>query len=355
VRRLAFAAPLLAALALRAAAGRSPSLVERGFSRGLYAGFASRLTCLTGLVPFSLAEALVALLALACLAGLAGRYRRGPGATAGWPRRLRRLVAVGGWAYLAFLLVWGLNYQREPLAARLALDARPATFAELEATTRALVDAANRMREGQAEDADGVLALADGRRGCLDRVAAGFGAAAGRYPVVGGTCLRPKPIFASALFSWLGISGIYSPFTGEANVNVDAPDPDLPFSACHEAAHQRGLAREDEANYAAYLVCRLHPDGDFRYAGVLAASQYAVGALAGADRGRARGEESRRSPAVARDLAAIRAWVDRHRGPAMAVSERVNDAYLRSQGQHEGTRSYGRMVDLLIAERRAAP
>jgi len=36
------------------------------------------------------------------------------------------------------------------------------------------------------------------------------------------------------------------------------------------------------------------------------------------------------------------------------VQERVNDAYLKTQGQADGVRSYGRMVDLLLAERRTA-
>jgi hypothetical protein len=36
----------------------------------------------------------------------------------------------------------------------------------------------------------------------------------------------------------------------------------------------------------------------------------------------------------------------------MEAQERVNNAYLRSQGQKEGVRTYGRMVDLLLAERR---
>jgi hypothetical protein len=31
----------------------------------------------------------------------------------------------------------------------------------------------------------------------------------------------------------------------------------------------------------------------------------------------------------------------------------VNDTYLKAQGQTQGVRSYGRMVDLLLAERRA--
>jgi hypothetical protein len=33
----------------------------------------------------------------------------------------------------------------------------------------------------------------------------------------------------------------------------------------------------------------------------------------------------------------------------------VNNAYLKTQGQKEGVRSYGRMVDLLIAEERPRP
>ncbi len=43
----------------------------------------------------------------------------------------------------------------------------------------------------------------------------------------------------------------------------------------------------------------------------------------------------------------------RHEGPLMRLSEGMNDRYLRSQGQAEGVASYGRVVDLLVAEERA--
>jgi hypothetical protein len=36
------------------------------------------------------------------------------------------------------------------------------------------------------------------------------------------------------------------------------------------------------------------------------------------------------------------------------MARAVNHTYLRAQGQPEGVASYGRMVDLLIAERRAS-
>jgi hypothetical protein len=152
--------------------------------------------------------------------------------------------------------------------------------------------------------------------------------------------------------SRLGITGIFFPFTGEAHVNREVPAPDVPFTASHELAHFRGFAREDEASYVGYLACRSHPDQDFRYSGSLVASAYLMGALAEVDPAAARRLQARRSPGVRRDLEALRAWSERYRGRVEAASQRVNDAYLRSQGQKDGIRSYGRMVDLLVADHR---
>jgi hypothetical protein len=100
------------------------------------------------------------------------------------------------------------------------------------------------------------MRAADGVRGVLGRVNAGFATAAQGYPVLAGRCARPKPALSSPVLSWLGITGIYSPFTAEPNVNMNVPDPDLPFTASHELAHARGFAREDEANYLGSLACR---------------------------------------------------------------------------------------------------
>jgi Protein of unknown function (DUF3810) len=156
----------------------------------------------------------------------------------------------------------------------------------------------------------------------------------------------------SPLLSRLGITGIFCPFTGEAHVNGEVPAPDVPFTASHELAHFRGFAREDEASYVGYLACRSHPDPDFRYSGLLLASAYLTGALARVDPAAAREVQALRSEGVRRDLAALRAWSDRHRGRVQDASQRVNDAYLRAQGTPDGVRSYGRMVDLILAERR---
>jgi hypothetical protein len=165
---------------------------------------------------------------------------------------------------------------------------------------------------------------------------------------------RAKPVLLSPLMSYLGIGGIYAPFTGEANVNATLPDWDRPFTVCHELAHQRGFAREDEANYLAYLACRSHPDRDFQYSGTFQAALYVLGALYAADRPAYDAVRPSLPPPLERDLAALAAWRARYKSRLSRVQDRVNDTYLRTQGQREGVRSYGRMVDLLLAERRAA-
>jgi hypothetical protein len=234
----------------------------------------------------------------------------------------------------------------------LGLDTRPAPVSELSALGQELAEDANRLREGRGEDGKGVLRLADGQAGARARTEEGFRRVAALHPTLDGGCARVKPVLASALLARLGITGIYCPFTGEPNVNTTLPDPEIPFSASHEMAHQRGFAREDEANYLGYLACRLHPDPDFRYAGALAASNYALDELRRADAKSFTRIQALRSPAVRRDLEALAAWAALYQGPLRRASERVNDAYLRTQGQ-EGVRSYGRMVDLLLAERRS--
>lgn len=344
--------------ALRAARSAADT-TEALFSTDFYPRLGGRLGGVVAPLPFSVAEALVLIAALSLTVGMArglwavarGRSRLIPTLEQGGANALLAL----GVGYALFLALWGFNYARLPFAALAGLPVRPAPAGELAALASDLVAAANEAREGLAEDGRGGLQIEGGFDSVARRAGAGYAALRGRYAFVSASPARPKPVLLSPLLSRLGITGIYFPFTGEPNVNTTLPHAELPFSATHELAHQQGFAREDEANYVGYLACRLHPDADFRYSGLLAASSYTLAALHAVDPRAARAARARRSPAVLRDEAALRAWEDRYRGRATEVGHRVNEAYLRAQGQKEGLRSYGRMVDLLLAERRAAP
>ncbi|HET7293976.1 MAG TPA: DUF3810 family protein, partial [Vicinamibacteria bacterium] len=342
--------PLGGALLLQYVAGAARDRVEALYSRALYPKLAALLTAATGRLPFALADALApaALALLVVLAALATRsFRAGRRRT---PRLAASAVVAGaGLVYLAFLLLWGLNYRRQPLARTLGLEPLPAPAAELADLAQALAADADALRRGRSEVA-GVFRLEGGVAQVLRRAPRGFESfATPSLP----SAARPKGSLSSPLLSRLGISGIFIPFTAEPLVNVFVPEVEIPFNASHELAHLAGWAREDEASFVAFVACHRHPDPDFRYSGALVAGLHAVAALASVDRESARRIAESRSPGVSRDVAAIRAFRLEYEGRLTRIGDRVNDAYLRSQGDPRGLQSYGRMVDLLLAARRS--
>ena len=337
----------------RVVASVRPDLVESVYSRRIYPAIARGLGAVAVRVPFSLAEAMVLCAALALVAAAAAVARSEPNRTRRLASAALTVSAVVAWAYLAFLGLWGLNYQREPVASSLGLRVAPSAPGELAAAAEELAALADRLRGSVAEDAAGVTRLSRGRAEVMARAGLGFDAAAAQWPVLAGSAPAVKAARLSPILARLGISGIFVPFTGEPHVNVTLPDWTLPFTSAHEVAHQRGFAREDEANYLAFLSGMNHPDPEARYSVAMEASIYALGALRRVDASAAALIEARRGAGARRDLAVLEEWRARYLGRAAEVNQRVNDAYLRSQGQSDGVQSYGRMVDLLLAERRA--
>lgn len=81
------------------------------------------------------------------------------------------------------------------------------------------------------------------------------------------------------------ISGLFSPWTGEAIIDADAPPGELPFTCVHELMHLKGIADEGRANIAAYRACVDH-GGMYADSARLWALRYALGRLDGDARAR---------------------------------------------------------------------
>jgi uncharacterized protein DUF3810 len=332
-----------------------PDMVEHAYARSVYPRIAAVLTNVTGWMPFSIAEGVIVLLTvkgvIAAARGIMRALRSPAPFRALGDGVLRMAIAVGA-AYLAFLLLWGLNYQREPLATGAGLAMAAPLPGELAAACAELIAQSEDLRASVEEDGSGIAIVRGGIPGALSRASLGYEALDDQWPVVAGEAIRAKRVLLSSVLAHLGISGIFIPFTGEANVNTTLPEWTLPFVAAHEVAHQRGFAREDEANFLAYASSARHPDPAARYSAALEGSLFLLAALRVSDPQAHQALNTRRGPAVRRDLEALEAWRRRYEGRAAAVHEKVNDAYLRAQGQ-DGVATYGRMVDLLLAERRA--
>ena len=152
--------------------------------------------------------------------------------------------------------------------------------------------------------------------------------------------------------SYADIAGMYFPFTVESNINVDGPFFTIPATMGHEMAHQCGFMREDEANFIGYLACKDASDPLTRYSGYSLAYDYALSALVKADRDTAVAVNDGLSEEVKADRRARAEYLKHFEGPVAEASNAANNAYLKANQQQDGTRSYGRMVDLLLAEAR---
>jgi hypothetical protein len=171
----------------------------------------------------------------------------------------------------------------------------------------------------------------------------------GEYDFIGNFHSRVKPVMLSEAMSYTHITGVYSYFTGEANLNVAFPDYTLPYTAAHELAHQRGIAREDEANFIAFLVCISSDDAYIRYSGYLNLYEYVSSALYRADSELYYELRDGLSDAVRYEMRAYSSFFDKYRDSvASEVSGAVNNTYLQMQGT-QGTKSYGLVVDLAVA------
>lgn len=347
---------LPAAILLINIAALSPALVERIYARGFYFAVSQAISFLAGWAPFSLVELVIVAFIIFAVALIVKAVVKLVKAPSGRGRLilgyLLSAFAFVSAVYFLFVITFDLNYQRLPFGQIAGLDVRPATVDELYNTCESLAKHAGMLRTKVEEDPDGVMKLSESRTDIFRDASKGYEAATGEYPVLGGAYSRPKGVVLSRAMTLAGFQGIHSPLTQEANVNTEISDCMIPSTACHEMAHQRGFAREDEANFISFLTCSRNPDVDFQYSGVLLALIHSMNALYGADKEKFTQIYKEYDPGIVRDLSADSKFWRQFKGPVESISNTLNDAYLKANKQPDGVKSYGRMVDLLIAQYR---
>lgn len=260
-----------------------------------------------------------------------------------------------------FTVNCGVNYYRPPFSYEAGMVMEPSSPKELYDLCSLLITQVN----GSLEEAENLGASPDGlypaETADMPRLSAaalrelGLEAVASMhrlgdtYPQLGGFYPYPKPLINSRLLSVQQLCGIYSPFTIEANYNREMPYYNIPHTVCHELSHLKGYMREDEANFIGYLACIDSQSPYFRYSGYLMGWVYAGNALAKVDLNAYHELYGRLSPKAVRDLRWNDRFWDRYDGKVAEASNRLNDRYLKANNQNEGVKSYGHVVDLMLA------
>ena len=336
---------LPAAFLLDFAARQSADFAE-WYAVTIYPVYAQFFSAITGVFPFSVGEFCLIALVLFILAylihGVYKLIRHKEGRFAYSVRFLSVPVLIV--TCIAFLCVtnYGTNHRRYSFAAVSGLTVRESSAEELYDVCVYLINEANTLRENLPEDENGVFQLSNDVFLDADEAKSSFNSLHDTYSTLY-TNGKPKPVLFSEVMSYLDISGIYCPFTFEANVNVHMNDVLIPVTMCHELSHLSGYMREDEANFIAFLACLQSDDPEFHYSGVYLASVHAMNALLTVDSDLWNRADALKSDALRRDIRSNNAYWKQYETPVSEVSDRVNDAYLKALV------SYARMVYLLLA------
>jgi hypothetical protein len=308
------------------------------------------LAQLTDILPFSLAETIIIFLPVIIIlmfAGCAVNLKKGNMRST---RYICSLLAISTLFYSIFVFGFATAYHGSALENKLGIRRRDVSAEELYATAVILLDEAQKYISdiNYIYGSSSVMPFDYNEMNVLLNKA--YKTASEKYSFVQQFDSKIKYILLSEPMTYTHISGIYTYYTGEANLNINFPDYTLPFTAAHEMSHQRGVAREDEANFMAFLVCMESENAYIRYSGYINMLEYVLSALYSASADSYYKLLDKADMRIRYEIISYNEFFDKYRkSVASEVSAVVNDTFLKSQGQAEGTKSYGRVVDLAVA------
>ncbi len=263
-----------------------------------------------------------------------------------------------GWilagASLVFCLhtgLYGLNYYAGSLAEDIRMDVTQVTQDELADAAVYYRDKANTLA-GQITRSSAGEAVYPGFSELAEQAGEGFHTLTyERYmPVFAGSDLPVKELGWADMYTSMGITGITMYLTGEAAVNPQIPAISLPFTMCHEMAHRMCIAREDDANFAAFLACQAHSKAEFQYSGYFMAYEYCIRALNQLSPQTAQQIIGGQSTLLTRDMEAYDGFFrDNKDKKAEKIGNSINDLYLKASGDEDGAESYAQVYELLVS------
>ena len=331
-----------------------PYFVEKYYSSTTYKYISGGYGFLTNLLPFSLIEVLIILLPIILIVIFIKAYRKASVTNQMYPliKLLSFLCAAVTLMFTVYTCGLSFNYNRLPAGTLCNLNTSNPTKEELAAAFTYTVGKLNEVSKSIDFDENNISSYGSFFK-MSEEGAKAFAVLSKENSVFSGVRVRAKPaaIFSIAM-NYMGVTGVYSPFTNEANVNILFPDFSLPQTMCHELAHLRGFMREDEAEYVGFLACVKSSDIYFNYSAYMYAYNCIGNALYKTDKALYR-EIAKTAPAnVSAEWKSYFDYADKFDGKITEIATKTNNSYLKSQGQSDGVISYSRAVLLVIGQMR---
>jgi hypothetical protein len=322
--------------------------VENQYSAGIYQAFSRVLRYLFGWIPFSIGDVLYGVV----IVWLTWKTIKAVKAVFKKQVNLQNMLSGAGRAfrillvtYIFFNLFWGINYNRTGIADQLQLRMDKYGLEDVKMINALLVEKTNTAKQ-YLVDRD----IKDPSNGELFvKVEEAYRAAEKIYPFLRYQPVSLKPSIWSWVGNYMGFTGYYNPFTGEAQVNTLVPKFLQPFTTCHEVAHQLGYAKEMEANFVSYLAATTSQDTLLQYSVYLDLFMYSNRNLFEIDSLVAKEYRKQLIPAVQSDLKEWKAFNKKYRNPVEPLFRWVYGKYLERNQQPQGVLSYDEVTSFIIA------
>lgn len=325
-----------------------PNAVEQYYTNGIYPYVSQTQRILFGWLPFSIGDICYLVVSIILIKNIFGFFK------AVFKKRVTKQLLAGAAKQVGFIVLviyvlfntlWGLNYNRISMALQLNLTVERYSTENLSSLVQVLIDKVNTFDS----TARMYRIELNHKKTLFGEAIDSYSATTKRYPCFEYRFPSIKPSLFSYLGNYMGYTGYYNPFSGEAQANTTVPAFVQPFTACHEIGHQLGYAKENEANFAGFLAARASGNPAFQYSVYFDMYSYAIRELYRRDSLLVKGYKKQLNPYVIQDLEHIRQFYKKYDNPIEPVIRKLYGQYLKANAQPEGLRSYNEVVAMLVA------
>lgn len=325
----------------------NPELIEHYFIPYVFYPVSTLLTSISNLFPFSVGLVLIYVLGAVLLLKLVKWIKRLKSKEAKLNLSVLNLFVWISPLYFYYMVTWGLLYHRVPVWQHLGYDTSAPTRQELIELAEDMIfeinDIRGRLSDEEVYETD-FKTMAETAVSSINNL---------DYPFLKEKKHSVKRAFGSVVMAYFSTTGIYTFWTGEANVSKILINPNLPNAMLHELAHQKGVASEDEASYVAWLAAKDHPDLLFRYSAYWDIMWRAMNLLYWIDYPTAVRLYHRITPDIYKDNDRIqRQWAPYENTFQEQVVWPIYDIFLKVNGEEYGAETYNYVLNLVIYERR---
>ena len=321
-----------------------PEMVEQYYSNALYPILSKFERIILGKIPFSIGDILYFML---IVLGLKWLLKKRKTWKLEWKNNTLSILSFISVFYFFFHLLWGLNYYRQPLFEKMAIE-RDYSDADLLAFTKKIIAKTNAIQNQLTKNDSAKVVVPYSQEQLFQMNIEGYKSLSTKYPFFE----YKNPSIKKSLFSlpltYMGFGGYLNPFTNEAQVNYLGPLYSFPMTTNHEMAHQMGFASESECNFIGFLASVKNDDLYIQYSGYSMALRFCLGNWQDRDEAVFKELLKTVNPGILKNYKESELFWKQYDTIIDKGFHAFYDQFLKVNQQKDGIESYSKFVNLMV-------